>query len=403
MRLAATCATSGLAASLALLGCGRDAEPAAYVPIVVEAPSRDAQGGPNAFDAYVKLAGRAVSASVQFDQRDTPDARRRALAELEPLLEELAEATALPCSFRYSPVPPFEPRPHHEGWLVLGRAVVWRAEAATNDQDWPEAVRWTVVATTFGIDLGGGAAADASLGYGILDAARAVIGPHLPTMPAEELESLADGLSAALLRLPEAEQTLGNEGAAMLASVKALQDAHRDGTLGRFAKGFHQRSRRAVEGLQSLDGAERQAFFRSLLDERESVLGQLKERSVEPAFRRGPVKYGLSGDLRVLASQFFKTGEPWMSMRDLSVARTRLLTVTAFLDAQIAATGAAPPNLGGIKPTLCIDPYTHHAFGYLPRERGFLVYSYGTDGKDDRGDTDGERTSPDVLLEDAAL
>ena len=375
-----------------------------YVPIVVEAARRTEPPGPNAFDAYVRLAEQAVSAtSVPFDQRDTPGARRRALAELRPLLEQLATATALPCTFRYSPSPLFEPQPHHEGWLVLGRAVVWRAEAAASDQDWPEAVRWTVVATTFGVDLGGGATADASLGYGIMAGARAAIGPHLPTMPLEAVEGLADGLARALNRLPDAEQTIENEGAAMLARVKALQDAHRERRLEQYATGFHQRSRRAVEGLQELEGAERRAFFRSLLDEQASVLGQLRDRSGMPASERSPVEYGLLGDLRVLASQFFKTGEPWMSMMDLSIARTRLLMVTASLYAEIAVSGAAPPNLGGIKSTFCIDPYTNREFGYLPRGRGFVVYSYGADGKDDRGDTDGERTSPDVLLEDAVL
>ena len=401
MRPAVICATSALAAILALQGCARGTGPAAYVPIVVDAPRRVAPAGPNAFDAYVDLAGRAVAATtVAFDQRDTPGARRRALAELERVLEELAAATALPCTFRYSPI---SPRTHHEGWLLLGRAVVWRAEAAASDRDWPEAVRWTVVATTFGVDLGGGATADASLGYGIMDASRRAIGPHLPVMPGEALAALADGLAGALSRLPGGAHTIENEGLAMLARVKALQDAHRAGGLPEFAKGFHQRSRRAVEGLQELEGIERQEFFRSLLDEQESLVGQLLERSQKPASKREPVQYGLSGDLRVLASQFFKTGEPWMAMRALAVARTRLLTLTAALGAQVATTEAAPPSLAGIEPTLCIDPYTHLTFGYIPRGRGFVVYSYGIDGQDDRGDTDGERTSPDVLLEDAVL
>lgn len=401
MRPVAACVTSALAAILLLQGCARATGPAAYVPIVIDAPRPAPPPGPNAFDAYEDLAGRAVRAtSVPFDQRDTPGARKAALAELGPLLEELAAATALPCTFRYSPI---RPRVHHEGWLVLGRALVWRAEAAAADRDWPEAVRWTVVATTFGIDLGGGATADASLGYGVMGASRRAIGPHLPAMPVEALEALADGLAGALRRLPDAAQTLDNEGLAMLARVKALQDAHREGSLAQFATGFHQRSRRAVEGLQDLEGLERQVFFRSLLDEQESVAGQLLERSQKPASKRGPVQYGLSGDLRVLASQFFKTGEPWMTMMDLAVARTRLLTLTVSLDAQVAETGLAPPNLGGIEPSLCIDPYTLLTFGYVARGRGFVVYSYGIDGQDDRGDTDAERTSPDLLLEDAVL
>ena len=68
-----------------------------------------------------------------------------------------------------------------------------------------------------------------------------------------------------------------------------------------------------------------------------------------------------------------------------------------------AVLGAAPQDLAGINPALCVDPYTNHELGYVPRDRGYLVYSYGIDGRDDRGDTDGERTSPDVLLEDAIL
>jgi hypothetical protein len=392
-----------VALALVAVGCDKGRESAPYLDVQIP-ETTDRSAGPNAFGAYANLAERAEDrAKLSLDTRDTPGNRRKALAELGPLLPELSAATHLPCTFLFEPVGPFDERPHQIGWLQLGRALVWRIEQAVEQGDWDDAAQWTVVATIFGADLGGGSMSDAALGYGVMDGARKAIAPYVATLPPSALRSLSDGVRRALGRLPDAGVTIENESALMLAAVKSMQSAHKSGKTDEFAARLFGESREAVKAFGALDGSERNAFVRSLLDEQASVVRQLLERSQSPGANRGLIESGLSGGARTIADQFFSAGMPWLAVRDLTVARTRLLYLTAQLCRSLDETGTSPSSLEGVPLSLRVDPYTGLSMGYVPLGQDFVVYSCGIDGKDDRGDTDSERMRPDLLLEEAAL
>lgn len=384
-------------------GCGGGDEPVPYIEVAV--PRRAvASGGPNAFGAYANVAERAAKrAELPLDARDTAGNRRKAISEMDALLQELSSATNLPCTFLFEPVGPFDERPHHTGWLHLGRALVWRVEQAVEDGEWDAAAQWTVVATVFGLDLGGGSISDATLGYGVVDGVRKAIAPYVATLPASALRVLAEGSQRALGRLPDTGVTIDNESAVMLSAVRDLQQAHEDGKLSDFASRLYGESREALKRFAKLEGSERNTLVQSLIDEAQSVTEQMRQRSMVGGAKRGQVEIKLDGDAGEIAKQFFTAGGPWLSVRDLTVARTRLLYLTAAVHRHIDQTGSAPASLDGFDAVFRTDPYTGISMGYLPLGQDFVVYSYGLDGKDDRGDTDSQRVTPDVRLEESTL
>jgi hypothetical protein len=385
------------------LGCGGGDEP--VPPIDVPVPRRAvASNGPNAFGTYANVASRAEDrATVSLDVRDTPGNRRKAIAEMDGLLQELSSATNLPCTFLFQPVGPFEERPHHTGWLHLGRALVWRIEQCVEEGQWDAAAQWTVVATVFGLDLGGGSISDATLGYGVVDGARRALAPYVATLPQSSLRVLTEGTQRALRRLPDADVTIDNESTMMLTAVRALQDAHSAGETAEFAMKLYGDSREATKRFGKLKGNEQNAFVQSLIDEAQSMTEQLKQRALVGGAKRGQPELKTAGDAGIVAKQFLTAGAPWLSVRDLTVARTRLLCLTAAIHRQIDETGSAPQSIDEFDALLKSDPYTGISMGYLPLGQDFIVYSYGLDGKDDRGDTDSQRVSPDLRLEESAL
>lgn len=386
-----------------LVGCNKKPEPTPDALIEVGKPEQIEVSGPNAFDEYARLATRAVSAStVGLDSRDTGGNRRRSLAELGPLIEELAGATRLSCGFRFVATEPFARRRNHQGWLLLSRAIVWRIEAAVAEGDWEPAARWTVVASVFGADLCGGDVSDSTIGLSALEGSRRALAPYVTAMPPSALGELSAGLFAALQRMPSASVTLNHEGVQMSKALRSLQDALIKGKVETFAEDLYGRSRETVLSLKELSAAERNAMMQSLDEERERTVEQLIKLAGMPGASRGKVEVKVDGKEAVVASQFFSSGLPWLSVRDLALARTRLFACAAWAQSIVLSKGAAPADLSGVGASVRTDPYTGLPFGYLPLGRDFLVYSYGLDGKDDRGDTNADHMAPDILIEDAA-
>lgn len=386
------------------VGCQESAVSAPYEPITLDPPTRSATSSDNAYVNYVALSSQALSSTdIKFDTKDTRSNREELLRDIGHLTEQLALSTEMPCSFTFVPSLPFEGGANHEGWILLGKALVWNIEESAGRAEWGEAVRWTIVATTFGTDLGGGDFSDASLGYGIVDSARRAIAQQLPLIPLESLNALADGLDRAISRWPSAAQTVHNEGQDMLAAIKALQDAHESGEIESFASHLYGRSKSAVTGLADLDGTKRSEFFRSLIQEREKVVDQLTVSAEVPGAQRSRVSFALDGRARVVADQFFTTGDPWFSMRDRTKARTHLLATTVRIYAYISMNGEAPKNLNDLDANALTDPYTGRQLNYSYQGRGFLLYSSGVNGVHDQGETDTDKLAPDMYLEDAVL
>jgi len=391
--------------SCGLYGCSNKAPEIPYEQIDVPGPTRVTLSGRNAFDGYVSLAKDAARLdAIVRDTNNKGEVRRDAKAKIDTLLPQLAQVTNRRCQFIFEPTPPFGVRRNHIGWNALGEALVERVEDAVDESDWDSAVHWTVVATTFGFDLCGGSLRDSSLGFGVVNSVRKKIVSHLGELSGVQLNALSDGLAEALSRMPDGELTLEHEGYEMLLAMKTLQDAHKEGTLGEFADSFSGRSKRTVLSLEELDDAERSEFFRALVAERKSVLDQLVEQVNSAGAHRERINYSdESSSVKLMTAHFFSSGDPWLAQRDRTVARSRLFALSAAIKAYDARNGSVPRTLSEISKKLNVDPFTNDSFGYMSLGRGFKIYSYGSDGMDDRGDSNNDRLSPDLLLEDALL
>lgn len=392
-----------LAVVLVAVGCSSKEPKIPYENIDVTAP-RKASSASSAFDAYTRLAKRAEKSSiVGLDARDTRGNRSKEIRAMRPILDDLSIAVRGPCQFGYATIAPFEQAPYRGGWLRIGRALKWQIEDLVDKDRLLEACRWAIVATKFGFDLCGGTMSDATLGFEIANDARAAVAGSLGALSSQELLEIGGSIRAALDRLPEARTTIEHEGLQMLAAVKLIQDAHREAKLEALSKQFYGKSRKAIEALETFDDQQRSEFFKSLLEEQKNVVTQLLEVAYEPGATRREITSSLSGEEKAIAENFFYTGMAWMRARDHCIARTRLFALTSFVAAAAKSTGTAPESVASYGVSLDSDPFTGRNIGYISLGRDFILYSFGEDGKDDRGDTDSDRRSPDLRLEDAPL
>jgi hypothetical protein len=102
-----------------------------------------------------------------------------------------------------------------------------------------------------------------------------------------------------------------------------------------------------------------------------------------------------------LARHFVLAGGAMLTAGDLTLTRTRLLALSCDLFAISKTSGAVPPDLHVFPLGLNKDPYTGQPFHYVPEGLDFILYSAGSDGVDNGGDTDDTGTQPDLKLEGA--
>ena len=89
-----------------------------------------------------------------------------------------------------------------------------------------------------------------------------------------------------------------------------------------------------------------------------------------------------------------------MAMNDATLARTRMLVITARLLAMEKRNQPIPAELNKFDARLRQDPFSGYPFVYHAQGSHFRLYSVGSDFKDDGGETDAETfMSPDLALE----
>ena len=81
------------------------------------------------------------------------------------------------------------------------------------------------------------------------------------------------------------------------------------------------------------------------------------------------------------------------------MARTRLLILYAEVFRFNKNGKPFPRSLAAFSPELTIDPYSGAPLIYSADTAQFSIYSVGSNGQDDGGDTDATFTKPDLKLE----
>jgi hypothetical protein len=359
-------------------------------------------GSGNAFDGYVLAADDALRLAPGEADRVSflPAARKRLVARLSPALALLERASRSPCRFEHRLLPIDEPNDRQRGWRLLGKALAWRVASAVEDGDGAAAVRWALAAARFGFGITDGDASDASLGLTVWDEARAALVPALASLPPAELDRLREGLAGVLRSGPSLAAAARNEQRRMLLGVQFVQDCHRRGEHERLTAVLGEDVRKAVAYLQAMPDSERAAYFRGFASEAERTAQAAAQAALLPVSQRpSPAEPGGPRPWRRFARHYFTTLEPVQRQFDRTLARTRILAVTAWCHHTVKTAGRAPVGLDGLPSDLSQDPYTGRSLLYAGSGPDFKVASAGSDLRDDGGETDIRGLEPDLVLD----
>ena len=361
-------------------------------------------GSSNGYDALV-LASQDVQRTVSPQYIDrvwfTPGKREQATREAAPAMSKVAAALRRSVDFEFTPRGPFEPSSNDRGWRVIGRALVWRIQSECASGNYDAAVADEITATKFGFSLTGGDAMDASLGFVTADDARKALAQDMQTMGAGQLNHLADGLEQALNARPPLSKTFDHEKENMLRAVQYVQDSFLRNDFGDLKKQLGADVRDSISYLSDLrekSSTKQAAYFEGFADEANKRAEWLSAVSELPLSERNHdpgLSFSKDRPWRTFAKNFFSAGEPLLSMRDATVARTRLMILQARILAMVKSGQAAPRDLSSFDKNLTTDPYTGQEFVYHSAGTEFTVYSVGEDLKDDGGDD----SSKDLTLE----
>lgn len=397
-------------AIISLVAAGCHKEDAALLPVwssqqAIYVPK---SGGGNGFDS---LALAAQKAENSLDKgyltrvRWTPDRRAKATKQAASSISEVAVGVSQPVTFEFTPRDPFTPSPYARGWRIIGRSLVWRTQDECANANYDGATHDVVLATKFGFSLTGGDAMDASLGFATADDARRAIAPNLGKMGAGQLNALADGLQRALQNRPPLTQTFENEKQNMLRAVQFVQDSFLRNDFTVLKNQLGNDIRDTLDRLKDLKGkssTKQAAYFQGFAaeaNERARWLEAVSELPLEEKNRDPGPDLSELRPWRGFSRHFFGAGEPLLTMRNSTLARTRLLILQCRILAKVKSGQAAPDDLSGFSKDIRTDPYTGRDLMYKASGSEFKIYSVGDDLKDDGGETDKSYSSPDVTLE----
>lgn len=371
-------------------------------------PMPEAKDSPSsAFNDYVRAADEAEKDGGKYLDMVSfyPGQRVSAMQATTNALSILDSASSSACDFDFKPLPPFSAPPHQRGWRLLGRDLVWKIQEAVQANDLGTAIANANIATKFGFDLCGGGAIDASLGLAIVDDARKAIAPAMDSMDATQLKTLADGIGSALNAKPPMSEVIQHEHLNMMMGVQAIQSAYQNDSYDAIRQNLGADSRAAVEYLQELhskDSSKRPHYFEAFAAEGDAEAQWMASVADLPVAQRAAIpepRFKGERPWKRFSRDLFFTLKPLLEMNDQTLARTRLMIITADVMAQVKTGNAAPKDLSAFPEKLRTDPYSGNSFIYAADGTDFHVYSVGADLRDDGGETDDTYTQPDLKLE----
>ncbi len=396
-------AAGALACAVAVAGChggDKDAyptwtlEPRSYTP---------REGSSNAYDTYALAAQDVEQKAPDLVKRVSFFPGHRAEAEklIGATVDKVMRATHETCTFEFVPHKPFEPVPYQRGWRMIGRVFLWRVEDGCRSGNFDKAIANAEAGTKFGFGLTGGSAIDASLGLAVADDIRRALAPYLAKMSAVQLDRLGKGFKTVLAEKPAISTAIRHEQDSALLMIQFLQDSVKTGDLKKVQEKLGPEVNETVRYLDGVASNEtkRKAFFEGLAKSAAEEIGLVEQQSMEPASTR-KIEHKKSSDAwKSLTKHVAGTARPLLDLNDATVARTRLLILYAEVF-RINKNGKPfPRSLAAFSPELTIDPYSGAPLIYSADTAQFSIYSVGSNGQDDGGDTDATFTKPDLKLE----
>ena len=389
-------------ATLGTAGCQKSAPPALrdwYRPVAEE------PGEPGSFNEYIAAAKsveqgpKALVTRVSF----FPDQRRQALQAFGDEADRVARATTKDASFPFQPREPFEPIPYLSGWRMIGRVMAWQIEDDVEAGNLSRAIDRAIAATRFGFDISGGGAIEGSLGLSIADGARKALIPGLTQMDSNQLRRLSQGMKSALARKPTGKTIASREADGMLRSVDYLQNAASKRQYDDIKDRLGDDGAEIAKYLDRIrtDGEAMAAYFDGLGTEAlDRVQNDAELAELPASLRKGKELKPDAGRLwRRPARHFLESMPSYRSAEDRTVARTRLLIMTAELLRRQRLKQELPRMTDVFSESVRIDPYSGESMLLTSDGIDFTVYSVGDDLVDNGGETDLSCTLPDLQLE----
>jgi hypothetical protein len=228
------------------------------------------------------------------------------------------------------------------------------------------------------------------------------LAPSLDRLGAGQLAQLSAGIQRTLAAKPLLDKVFDHEHANMLVAVQTLQDAYTRNEWSQMEEGLGPDARDAIQYLKDLPSDEVPDYFQGFAKEADEETARLKRISTlsgEQRSRQKESKPEGERPWRRFAKHFFEVGRPLLEINDETLARTRLLALTAELLRTSKAAKTVPPNLAGLPEPITRDPYSGRRFVYETSGLDFNVYSVGANFQDDGGETDESFSQPDLTLE----
>jgi len=355
------------------------------------------------YELYVAAADRAAQIAPNSVKRSTfsPGDQKQLIAQLAPVLKDVERATRGTCRYASGVPRSLDDARRTEAWMLIGRTIAWRVEQAVAGGDFDAAVSWCLVGTKMGLDLAQGGRTESSLGLAVASNARKALAPHLGRLSPAHLDRLATRLAAIASDAVPRSVAIETEGRHMMYFVQWVQDCYIKSDWPTLERAMYRDGREAIDYLRGMDRAEAPKYFEGMADEAEAITANLLSNAKLPVAERIDIDWDEKPNRpwKRISKHFFRFAETLLAIGDEFDARQRMFILQARVLSQIKKSGAAPATLPG-KTDLSTDPFSGEPFVYRATGKDFVLYSVGSDLRDDGGDTDEAGLRPDLRLDD---
>ena len=397
-------------ACLCLAGCGRK-EAVKYTSWAAEPSAKPLSGS---FSRLVQL-GETVEQEARskafYKGKPTPPIttrtaffekeKKQANAIIGSQKAALIGLLGSKIELQYQPVGLAEPPIYLRGIRLIGESMLWDMEDALASQKPDGAILRCGQLTRLGSQLMGGGAYEATLGISLIDRARAILAPELGQLGAGQLGVLAKQISGSISSRPALTACLENESSNMLLALQQAQDIAATGDFKKLEEKLGKSTHDEVALLESVsrDPAKVVSVFDWIGDDIKARGKWHVEQMQKPNAESPPPALQNRKNWRVLYRYFASNLDSLSPYVKKCAARTQLFMLECYLRQKVKLKAPLPSSLDAFSGAAIRDPFTGKPFYYKAGGGEFKVYSAGSDGIDDGGESNDSFDSPDLVLE----
>jgi len=303
--------------------------------------------------------------------------------------------------FQYQPVGLGEPPLYLRGVRLIGESMLWDMEDAIAAQQPDLAIQRCGQLTRLGSQLLGGGAYEASLGISLMDRARATLAPELGQLGAGQLGVLAKLISGSISGRPALTDCLENETSNMLLALQQAQDLAKTRDFKKLEDKLGKSTHDEVALLDSVsrDLSKVASVFDWIGEDIQARGKWHVDQMRKPNSDVSPPALKSRKNWRVMYRYFASNLDSLAPYVKKCAARTQLFMLECYLRQKVKLKTPLPTSLDVFSTQAVRDPFTGKPFYFKSGAGEFKVYSAGSDGIDDGGESNESFDSPDLVLE----